>query len=89
MTGRHGMGTKRGPYGTNEGDIWLATGSPIQDRLDQEHDDGRLLVHEMMVKDGVLGEAMYVLVPNDDTRELMEQAKEGHERYVAQRASQN
>lgn len=43
----------RGPYGTNEGDIWLAPGSGVQIRLD-EQGEGLQLVHEMLEKDGSL-----------------------------------
>jgi hypothetical protein len=36
-----------GPYGTNEGDIWLTEGSDVQERLDAEG-KGMKLVHEII-----------------------------------------
>jgi hypothetical protein len=64
-----------GPYGTNEGDVWLGMDSPVQKRLDE---DGLVLVHEMLVKDGELQECIYVT----RTPELIERAQKGHERWM-------
>lgn len=83
-TGNYGLGKKRGPYGTNEGDMWLSPGSMIQDSLD-EKGEGLILINEMMVKDGVLQECFYVTA----LPELIEEATKGHERYMAERASKN
>jgi hypothetical protein len=77
-------GSQRAEYGTREGDMWLAPGSPIQDRLDQEG-KGHVLIHEMMVKDGELQEVIYVTA----LPELIEQATQGHERYVEALAERN
>jgi hypothetical protein len=84
IDGSHRRNAVRGPYGTNEGDMWLATGSPIQDRLDAEG-EGLIMIHEMMVKDGELQEGIYVTA----LPELIEQATEGHELYMAARAQAN
>jgi hypothetical protein len=80
--GHYGMGKKRGPYGTNEGDMWLSPGSPIQDKLDAE---GLVLINEMMVKDGKLQECVYTTA----NPEMIAEAREGHKRYVAAQASKN
>jgi len=81
-TGNYGMGKKRGPYGTNEGDVWLSPGSEIQNRLDAE---GLVLINEMMVKDGKLQECVYTT----SNPEMIAEAREGHKRYVAAQASKN
>ena len=77
-------GSQRGEYGTREGDMWLAPGSPVQDRLDQEG-KGHVLIHEMMVKDGELQECLYVTA----NEEMIAEAKAGHERYIEARAARN
>lgn len=79
---KHGGG--RGPYGTNEGDKWLSPGSDVQDRLDADG-EGLVLIHEMMVKDGLLQECFYVT----DDAEMIAEAARGHEHYMAQKASEN
>jgi len=76
-------GTRRQPYGTREGDIWLGPGA-VQELLDAEG-EGKVLVHEMMVKDGVLDEFVYVTTDP----ELIERATHGHELWMAQVASEN
>jgi hypothetical protein len=74
-----------GPYGTNEGDKWLAPGSDVQNRLDAEG-NGHVLIHEMLrQEDGTLEEGLYVTADP----ELIAEAQAGHELYVAQRASEN
>jgi hypothetical protein len=74
----------RGPYGTNLGDIWLASDSPVQKRLDADG-EGLMLIHEVMEKDGEIQECMYVT----KLPELVEAARRGTEKYVAQKASEN
>ena len=83
-TGNYGMGKRRGPYGTNEGDVWLSPGSMVQNRLDAEG-EGLILINEMMVKDGKLQEVFYTT----DNPEMIAEAREGHKRYVAAQASKN
>ena len=86
-TGRFGMGRPpgiRGPYGTNEHDKWLAPGSDIQNMLDAKG-EGLVLIHEMLVKDGKLQECLYVTA----LPELIEEATEGHELWLAEQASRN
>lgn len=85
---RHPRGFTRGPFGTNEGDKWTAPGSSVQDQLDADG-EGKVLIHEMMVRDGRLQEVLYVAVPTDDMADLIAEAREGAERWVAQQASQN
>lgn len=78
----------RGPYGTNEGDMWLGEGSLVQERLNLEHiqetlggqdHEGLILIHEMMVKDGELQECIYLTA----LPELIAQAAAGHEKWLA------
>jgi hypothetical protein len=76
--------TRRGPYGTNEGDVWLAPDSPVQARLDADGEG--TLVHEMIRQDdGVVREGLYVT----KDPELLERARRGHEEYVEAVASTN
>jgi hypothetical protein len=82
LDGRHRRNAARGPYGTNEGDMWLAPGSPIQERADE---DGLTLIHEMMEKDGEVQEVIYLTA----LPELIEKATAGHELYMAARAQAN
>jgi hypothetical protein len=74
----HYVGTPpTGPYGTNEGDIWGAEGSAIQDRLPE----GQVLIHEII--DGE--EKVYVT----EDPELIERAAAGTIKYLAQKAEEN
>jgi hypothetical protein len=72
-----GFGVEPGPYGTNEGDIWGAEGSDIQDRLPE----GQVLIHEVI--DGE--EKVYVTTDP----ELIERAAAGTIKYLAQKAEEN
>jgi hypothetical protein len=76
----------RGPYGTNEGDIWgsFENGGPMQDRLNRSQ-PGLLLVHEMMDRDGTVEEGVYTT----RVAELVEAAERGFERWVAAQAAKN
>ena len=73
-----GAGMAGNIYGCREGDMWDAPDSEMQKRLDADG-NGLVLIHEMMVKDGALEECLYVTA----LPELIEQAREGRERYVA------
>lgn len=70
-------GVTLGPYGTNEGDIWGADGSEIQERLPE----GQVLIHEII--DGE--EKVYVT----EDRELIERAASGTVKYLARLAEEN
>lgn len=74
----------RGEYGTNEGDKWLAPDSPVQRRFDQDG-EGLIMIHEMLVKDGALQEVIYVT----KNEEMIAEAREGHEQWVAAQAQKN
>ena len=80
----YGMPKKRGPFGTNEGDMWTIPGSPLQERFDKEG-TGTVVIVEMMVKDGVLQECIY----HTDVPELIEKATRGHELLIQARAQRN
>jgi len=80
VNGKYGMGHKPGPYGTNEGDKWLGAGSDVQKLLDKEQ-PGVILIHEI-----IDGEEQIYTTRNE---ELIEEAKEGHEFYMAERARAN
>lgn len=73
------------PYGTREGDCWLAGDeNPVQQKLNADG-EGLKLVCEMMVRDGRLQECLYVTAEP----ELIKRAEAGTERYWAQKASEN
>jgi hypothetical protein len=78
-----GYGKNRGPYGTNEGDMWLGVDSPVGQQLLEK--DGVTLIHEMMHKEGRVQECLYVT----KNEELIARATAGHERYMAAQASRN
>jgi hypothetical protein len=82
---RHGRGTGRpnlrGPYGTNIGDTWMAPGSEIQSRLDQDGDGLQLCI--FINEDGE--QAMFTTA----NPELIAEARAGHELWVAEQASRN
>ena len=73
-------GLVRGPYGTNEGDKWLAPGSDVQNRLDAEG-EGLVLIHEII--DGE--EKLYTTA----LPELIQEATEGHARWLAEQGRRN
>lgn len=84
--GKHGVG----PYGTNEGDIWTGEDSEIGQRLKREN--GGVLIHEMLRKDGVVSEAIYWVEesnPDMEIQDLIKRARKGFEFYVAARAMEN
>lgn len=87
MSEQHGMGRKRGPYGTNPGDTWLATGSEMQKRLDAQG-EGLVLVHWINDEPGHenYGEETIYTTANP---EMIAEAEQGHELYVAARAARN
>ena len=79
--GNYGKGAKRGPYGTNIGDTWMAPDSEMQRRLDAEGDGLRLC---FFVNDDGL-EALYTT----SDPEMIAEAERGHELYVAALAARN
>lgn len=81
--------TRRQPYGTREGDKWLESGSPLQLRLIEE-DGGirRVVVHEMMVKDGELQECVYLVDMENDPDNIIREAIRGEELMKGQRGEE-
>jgi hypothetical protein len=77
-------GKPRGPYGTNEGDVWLLS-DYFQDRIKAENGPSWRMVAEMLVKDGKLQECYYTT----EDPELVTRADRGHEHYVAAQAANN
>lgn len=77
-------GKPRGPYGTNEGDVWLM-GEYFQDRIQAEKGSDWRMVAEMLRKDGKVQECYYTT----NNPEMVEAADRGHERYVAAQAANN
>jgi len=77
---------RRGPYGTNEGDTWLM-GDYFNDRIKKEKGpQWRMCVSLVRnPKTGVLEERMY----STENPELVREAEEGHEKYVAAQAAMN
>lgn len=74
----------RGPYGTNEGDIWLM-GEYFQERIQTEKGPGWRMIAEMMRKDGKVQECYYTT----EVPELVERADKGMERWLEAQAAQN
>lgn len=87
----YGMGKGPiGPYGTNEGDIWSGEDSEVGRRLMER--DGRILIHEMMVKNGKLQDCVYTVEPDNpdpEMQDLIARARAGAELYLAARAQEN
>ena len=73
-------GMVRGPYGTNEGDKWMAPGSDVQARLDAEG-EGMVLIHEII--DGE--EKLYTTSDPD----LIREALEGHDLWIEEERRNN
>jgi hypothetical protein len=80
----YGMGKKRGPYGTNVGDMWLTDESAIKLRREREN-VALLMVIEIMDKGDGPEETVYMTV--DPV--LMAEAAEGHLRLMAERGMPN
>jgi len=74
----------RGPYGTNEGDIWLMA-DDFQQRIKEEKGPEWRMVVEMLMRDGRVQECYYTT----DNPEMVAAAEAGHVKYVAQWASRN
>jgi hypothetical protein len=80
----------RGSYGTNEGDIWSGEASEVGKRLMDQ--DGLVLIHEMMRKDGKVQECLYNVRkdnPDPEIQDLIARAREGLDRWVAAQAAKN
>jgi len=80
---------RRGPYGTNEGDIWLGEGSLVQEMMSRKHfqevlagkrEPGLVLIHEVLVPEGASEpeECLYVT----SNLELIQMAVEGHRKWL-------
>ena len=84
--GRFGI---KGPYGTNEGDVWMI-GGDLGDRLNAE---GMMGIHQMLrTEGGKLNERIYSVElanPDPDIQGLIVRAREGTELYLSARAAQN
>jgi hypothetical protein len=77
---------RRGPYGTNEGDIWLL-GEYFQKRIQEEKGPGWRMVAEMLrdPETGEVGERLYTT----EVPELVKRADAGHVLWVAAQAAKN
>ena len=84
----YGAGDKsqlpRGPYGTNEGDIWLM-GEYYQERIQREKGPQWRMIVEMLRRDGEVQECFYTT----EVPELVERADAGHPKWVAAQAARN
>ena len=93
MSAEHGHGKRasgRGPYGTNEGDIWSGEDSVVG-RMCMER-DGLVLIHEMLRKDGEVQEGIYTVDkdnPDPEMQELIARARRGTRDWVAEQAGRN
>jgi hypothetical protein len=85
QVGHEGM---KGPYGTNEGDIW-AMGGPVGDKLLAQ---GKLGIWEMLRVDGKVDQRMYCVEldnPRPEMQDLIARARKGTEMYLSAQAAQN
>ena len=88
--GRAYGGKPRGPYGTNEGDIWSAEHSAVGQRIKDEH--GGVLIHEVLNKDGKVEEGIYWVEENNpdmQMQDLIKRAREGLKKWVEAQARNN
>lgn len=82
---------RRGPYGTNLGDIWTMEGSAVGDKLKA---DGLIGIWEVLKDDdtGKIEPCMYSVKldnPDPEMQELIAKAKAGTEQYLAALAANN
>jgi hypothetical protein len=84
------FGRRRGPYGTNLGDIWSGEDSEVGKMLmDRE---GLVMIHEVLEKDGKVGEHIYNVAqdnPDPEMQALIKSAREGTALWVAAQAAMN
>lgn len=83
-----GQSRLRGPYGTNEGDIW-AMGGEVGEMLEEK---GMLGINEMLRKDGKLDVRIYSVKldnPDPDIQDLIKRARAGVELWVEAQAALN
>jgi hypothetical protein len=91
----HGAGLgkhARGPYGTNEGDIWSGEHSEVGKMLMER--DGLVLIHEVFYdKDtNKVEERLYnvdLSNPDMQMQDLIKRAREGTSKWVEAQANQN
>jgi hypothetical protein len=83
-------GGRRGPYGTNVGDIWSGEASAIGEMLMER--DGLVMIHEVMEKDGKVEERIYNVHkdnPDPEMQALIQSARDGVELWAAAQAANN
>jgi hypothetical protein len=81
---------RRGPYGTNIGDIWSGEHSEVGKMLMER--ENLVMIHEIMVKDGKAGEHIYSVKadnPDMEMQSLIRQAREGTKKWVEAQAHNN
>jgi hypothetical protein len=84
------FGKRRGPYGTNIGDIWSGEHSDVGEMLMERN--GLVMIHEIFDKDGKGEERIYNVAqdnPDPEMQDLIKKAREGTELWVAEQASRN
>lgn len=81
---------RRGPYGTNKGDIWSTEDSEIGKMLmDRE---GLVMIHEVMEVEGKTEERIYNVHkdnPDPEMQQLIQSARNGSALWVAAQAANN
>jgi hypothetical protein len=88
--GGHRRTVAPGPYGTNEGDIWTGEHSDVGEMLMEQ--DGLLLIHEVLFKDGSVGECLYCVDPKSPDmgiQDLVKRARAGLSLYMEAKAREN
>jgi hypothetical protein len=81
---------RRGPYGTNLGDIWSAEDTALGQMLMER--DGLVMIHEVLEKDGKVEERIYNVAkdnPDPEMQDLIRRARAGTELWLAAQAANN
>jgi hypothetical protein len=84
------LGQRRGPYGTNLGDIWSGEDSEVGKMLMER--EGLVMIHEVLEKDGKIEERIYNVDqdnPDPEMQDLIKSAREGTKLWVAAQAMMN
>lgn len=84
------MPKPKGPYGTNEGDVWSGEDSPVGTMLMER--DRLVLIHEMMFRDGKVQDVVYNVAADTtdpDLVDLVQRARVGSRLLLAAQAAQN
>lgn len=81
---------RKGPYGTNEGDMWSVEESTVGQQIKTEH--GGIMIHEMLRVDGKVEERIYWVPensPDSEIQDLIREARAGTRLLIDAQAQNN